>query len=279
MKTFKEFQEEKKKQAEETKKRRLRPSEETEFGQHSVERQSTKKKKKVSEALDEISEAVKFEHQNEPEKLSAAHHDHIHKIIAPSNRLVAHEKETIADYTDYSAPMNNTLIHYHSGHSINQAYKPQIEKTSKILSKHKTTGDAVVYTGVKRSPARHFTEGQDSVEVHHPAFISTSSAFEMAKGFSKSMKHPANEKHGIHLDGNGEARHVLKLHIPEGTRAMSVKKHTFLPKEHEILLDRGHDIEIHHKPTVHVDKDGTKYHVWHAKVVGHSPANLDGEDL
>lgn len=284
MKTFAEYRESKKKEAEETKKRRKRPSEETDFGQHSIERQSTKKKRKLSEETSfgehsehRISEA-KIEHQNEVER-DKDEHDYIHKIVAPIKTLKHHEKEEVIDYTDHSTPINHTLIHYHNGHSINQKIKPQIETLTKTIGRHSTTEDNHVYTGVKRSPARHFEEGQQKVEVHHPAFISSSTSFELAKGFSESKSHEHNERHGVHLDQNGQARHVLKIHMPKGTQAMSVKKHTFNPGEHEVLLNRGHDLEIHHKPTLHIDKNGDKYHVWHAKIVGHSPANLDGEDL
>jgi hypothetical protein len=52
---------------------------------------------------------------------------------------------------------------------------------------------------------------------------------------------------------------------------MSLKKHSFVPVEHEVLLHRGHHIEIDGKPT---HTDGNTY-VWNAKVVGHHPNDLD----
>jgi hypothetical protein len=51
------------------------------------------------------------------------------------------------------------------------------------------------------------------------------------------------------------------------------------PKEKEVLLQRGHDLEIHHEPTiVNHPKYGTIY-VWHAKIVGHNPTKLNAKSL
>jgi hypothetical protein len=251
----------------ETSKKERKPREETVFGHGS----------KGSEKLSENVEPKKLEVVSIP-KLTTAEHVKLHKK-AEAKDMSAEHKEALNDYTDDSKDQNSTLIHFDNGHDVSGAKKEQIRRTDAALEGRHTTGDLTVYTGVKRSPARHFTKGQDSVEVHHPAYISTSTCFHMAKGFSDSQKHPNNEKMGVELDKNGEARHVLRLHVPKGTNAVSTRSHSFVPGEHEVLLGRGHDFKIHHNPTIHVDADGTKYHVWDAHVTSHYPADIDQEDL
>lgn len=253
--------------------RTRKPREETVFGQHS----QAKLRMRLEEGRPDPNSPILKRVQEI--KLGEEDHDMEHAKAKPSRPLTDAHKEALQDYTDESKDQNSALIHYDNGHDISKQKKDQIKKTDAALEGHKTVKPMVVYTGVKRSPARHFEEGDTAVEVHHPSYISTSTCFHIAKGFSENMKHENNAKMGVETDKNDEARHVLKLHMPKGTNALSVRNQSFLGKEHEVLLARGHDFTIHHKPTIHVDKDGTKYHVWTAHVTGHAPANLDAEDL
>lgn len=134
--------------------------------------------------------------------------------------------------------------------------------------------DTHVYTGLKDSPAKHFT-GEGSAKVHLPAYTSTSTQYRIAKNFTsgKPISKEHLEKHSpINSDykkntKRSTADHVLKIHLPKGTKAGSVKHFATFEKENEILLHRGHNIEIHPHPTI--DKDGT--HVWHARIISHTP--------
>jgi len=76
-----------------------------------------------------------------------------------------------------------------------------------------------------------------------------------------------DEDHGIE-DGGGS--HFLKIHLPKGTKAASVREHSFVPEEREILLHRGHNIEIQHKPT----KMANDMYMWHARVISHEPLSI-----
>jgi hypothetical protein len=263
---FKEFLAKK----EELKKRK--PREETVFGER-PEKKPREEKQPVSEST--VSPKLKV--VNIP-KLTTEQHVKLHEAAKPDSMRDDHVK-ALNNYTNDSKAQNSALIKFDNGSEISGSKKEEIHRTDAALEPHKTKADMTLYTGVKRSPARHFTRGQDEVEVHHPAFISASTCFHIAKGFSEAQSHPNNEKMGVHLDEKGAARHVLALHVPKGTNGVSTRGHSFLPGEHEVLLARGHEFAIHHKPTIHVDEDGTKYHVWHAKVSGHYPADIDQEDL
>jgi hypothetical protein len=72
-----------------------------------------------------------------------------------------------------------------------------------------------------------------------------------------------------------EENHVLKIHLPKGTQAGSIKHLSNYKKENEVLLNRGHDLEIHHEPTVIDHPKKGKVHIWHAKVVDHNPQKLN----
>lgn len=85
--------------------------------------------------------------------------------------------------------------------------------------------------------------------------------------------HPKDERHGIEYPDSGEVRHIIKIHVPKGTNAMSLKEHSFVPEEKEVLLHRGHNLEIHHKPEK-LDKDT---YLWHAKITGHKVNDLSKE--
>jgi hypothetical protein len=275
MKTFKEYREEKNK--------RKSPKEviETVFGSHS--------KKRTNESLDTSFGSHSIERLNEEleksddkERTKAAH-TNVHEKIAPMGELNHVDKEHVRGYTDYSFPLNKTLRDYHEGQSLNPDHKDHIDAMTRILNSNKTKEDTHVYTGLKSSPAKHFTPVNGkiptTVERHQPLFASTSSSLEMARSFSEDVKHKNDPTHGIEHHGEEGSRHVLKIHIPKGSSAASVRHLSFVPGEHEIVLNRGHDMEIHHKPEYHVSPKGEKTYIWHAKVSGHSPANLEGEDL
>jgi len=280
MKTFKEFRQQKSKK---------KPSEEASFGKHS---QGPVGKRKPSDeasfgAHSQEPQAKKINEElnvSKDEEATKEDHDHLHKNVAPVVKMTPHEKDAITTYTDHSTPLNFTLFHHHNGHNYNKGYKKHIDGIDSAMNKAETKDDMHVYTGLKRSPTRHFDKGDTHKEVHFPGFVSASTSLGMARTFTKPAKHENDKNHEVNhgLNSASEedgARHVLKIHVPKGSKAMSLKKHSFLPKEQEILLHRGHDIEIHHKPEIHTDHKGRVTHIWHGKLTGHYPGNLDADDL
>jgi len=146
-----------------------------------------------------------------------------------------------------------------------------IHHLDSALSKQSTKHDTVVYTGIPYSPVKHFHSPNRGVKVHLPAFTSTSSDKVVAYGFSKHSNDPFDEDHGVTHDENNGSRHILKIHMPKGTHAMSMVDHAFIPEEHEVLLHRGYNIGIHPKPEY--DKE-LGAHVWTAKILSHDPEEI-----
>ena len=238
------------------------PSIETSFGSHS-------NKKSLTE---------KTEPQDRHEPTLAQHTD-LHTETAPlnSSKLSSDETEAVTDYTDNSTPINGMLHRHASGHTISDHAKQHYGNTAthldSALEKHETTAPMHVYTGIKFSPAKHFKKVDGKVpqtkQMHMPAFTSTSTSLETAKGFSDLTSHPNDDRHGVDSETD-ERKHVLRIHVPAGSHAMSLMKHSFVPGEREILLHRGHTIEVHHMP----EKVDDHTFLWHAKVISHTKADL-----
>lgn len=284
MKTFKEFREEQKKKPENMETvfgshsvpKSARKDIETQFGSHSKPKPVLEEKKFFGDAgLLKDQAAVK------PHLLTPAQHDHIHNKVAPLDfeKMSSNEQEAVHDYSDESRPINSTLHQHAKGHDVStvnkQAYRKTIGHLDSVMRRRSTSEDMHVYTGLKHSPAKHFKKEEGKVPekkvVHLPAFTSTSTSVKSARGFAEPTMHPNDERHGITYSEDGEARHILKIHVPKGTPAMSLKEKSFAPEEHEVLLHRGMHIEVHHQPE-HLSKDTF---LWHARVVGHKVPDLD----
>ena len=73
---------------------------------------------------------------------------------------------------------------------------PSIEHIDKVLDKASTKHDFHVYTGVKKSPHKYWEETKHHkdkpIQVHLPAFTSTSTSFRKAKSFSEVDDNPKN---------------------------------------------------------------------------------------
>lgn len=268
MKSFKDFIKEKPKQM---------PFLETVFGKHSQEKkepvlQTTFGKHSQEKLKEETASRQIADHSKSAE-------DKIHDFnsIETSN--------AVRKYAMSSAGINGALHTLHGntdkpvhGNIINNA-KSHVKALDDVLSNTKIHSDTHVFTGLPHSPAQHFetmkAKKGESITLHHPAFMSTSTSYEVAKDFAR-QDHPIDGKKHKPTEGSegipgGKVRHVLKLHLPQGTRAGSVRNQASFRNENEVLLHRGHNIEIHPHPTI--DTDGT--HVWHAKVVSHTPKHIE----
>lgn len=274
-KTFKEFRAEKS---------ALKPTQEypvmeTSFGEHSLKKtqtypvmgtsfgQHSLPKKKIDEAT------KKLHIEAEP---SVEQHQHAHTSAAPmpENKLSSNETDSVKEYTDESRGINGMLHKHAKGYDIstgsNVDNKKIVKHLDAALRRQSTTEDMHVYTGLKSSPSKYFKDRKSTapIVVHLPAFTSTSTSPKTAQGFSEGTSDLRDEDHGID-DGGGS--HFLKIHLPKGTKAGSVKGHSFVPEENEILLHRGHNIEIDHKPT----KMANDSYMWHAKIVSHKPVDIE----
>jgi hypothetical protein len=234
------------------------PTMETSFGTHSLP-----KSKKLDEA--------KIHKEPEP---TAEQHEQLHDAAPMAGKLSEKAKEALSDYTDESCGLNGMLHRHSKGQEVHTGTHASnmetVKNLDKTLDRQSTNEDIYVYTGLNHSPSKYFKDrtSKNPVTVHLPAFTSTSTSPKTARGFSKETFDLRDEDHGIDAGGG---RHFLKIAVPKGTKASSVKKQSFVPEENEILLHRGHNIEIHHTPTKLADDT----YMWHAKVVSHTPQNLD----
>lgn len=78
--------------------------------------------------------------------------------------------------------------------------------------------------------------------------------------------------------GESEDSHIIHLHLKKGQRAHYLGTHSHYEHEKEVMLPRNSTIQIHPKPTVTHNGDGTKTHIWHGHVVGQAHTAAPHED-
>lgn len=276
MTTFKEYRN---KKQEDKKKERQYEAIETSCCSHSVKKKPDREYEAINTSLgkhseNKINEELEIAKVSDYKK-SPKEHERIHQEIAPLDpeKLSAKEIAATSDYTNSSSHINEALLnHYNLKRS--SIYFGEAQHLTNMLNKHKTNKDIDVYTGIGYSPVQHFkpdTEGNipDTVTVHHPAFLSTSTKMTIANGFSRFRPHPRDELHGV--ESSPITKHVLHIHVPKGTSAASLMDHSHKPEENEILLNRGHNIEIDKTPK----RMRNSTYVWNARIKEHKPVTLD----
>ena len=172
---------------------------------------------------------------------------------------------------------SNALWHHHHKTKIEDSYNKKnherglaySHELTKVIAKHKTTHDSTLFTGIsqKHADAMKLKGRKEPSKYHHPGFISTSTDYKQALNYSGGAPK------------SGEEKHVIRLEVPKGTQGGSIRHTSEYKKENEVLLNRGHNLEIHHEPTIIDDPKKGKVHIWHAKVVGHNPQKLDTKPL
>ena len=243
------------------------PSMETSFGSHSLATKCNNPK-------------LTEEYSTTPGKITASEQIDNHHV---------HRMESVGSIHDRNKLKKNDALYKYSVRSqryngalhekiIPDHIKQDIKSIDKSLDSASIDHDTHVYTGMRHSPAGYFT-GSGTAKVHLPAYTSTSTDYGVACVFAKLHAHSAEQiaKHTPinsdckHYDPAASTRHVLKLHLPKGTKAGSVMHFSKYDDEHEILLHRGHNIEIHPHPTV----DQHNVNVWHARVISHTPDKIN----
>ncbi len=207
--------------------------------------------------------------------------------------LTLHDKNQIKDssgsiknYASYSAPINSALHKHHNGEKADNDSLDKARKITKILSNHKLGEHSTLFTGLRRNPSHLFKNKSKPIKVHLPAFTSTSNSLTEACGFAKEGSHADSEGHKLKTpettkEGHSNTRHVLLLDTPKGTEGGSVRHHAEFSNEHEVLLNRGMHVEIHHEPTTFIHprifgntSSNQHFTLWHGKVVGNEKNKL-----
>jgi hypothetical protein len=264
MKTFLEFVESQK---------RL-PCIDTIFGSHSLPKQ-------VNETyIPEVKGARHMDHEQQIEKMKRSEADPIHGDNRPNTEHP--ELEAAKAYTNESTLINGYLKTKYKGeedvkpHHFN-IHSSDIAKLDDFVGSHETPRDIHVFSGVTKSPLKYFPDANPHEKFigHLPHFTSTSTNFGQAKEFTSldNDSHPpenlANANQGVYP--GDKVGHVLKIEVPKGTKAVSMRDISKHPNEDEILLHRGHNLEIHPHPTF---DPGSNVFVWHSKIVGHNPQEI-----
>lgn len=240
------------------------PTLETHFGQHSREENEPK----------ELKEAWEPQLEHPAWRANVRSDDQqnaIHKKVAPLDKksLSTGEQKSLKEYTSGSKELNASLYKHHkSGTKVSKFHSDDIKNIDTVLSKHRTKEDTHVYTGLKMNPAAGFKSHLKPQIFHMPHNVSTSTDIETAENFAHIGKHKNDQLHGIDTTSKN-AVHILKLHIPKGTHAASVKN-VSVHDEKEVLLARGHNIKIQSRP----EYIGGNRYLWHGTIHSHTPEDI-----
>ena len=211
--------------------------------------------------------------EDEYEVKTDKEHDALHKKLK-LDKSVVHPPHlsTVNKYSNSSWELNDYLHKkYNNTSADNGRFKEEANRLTSVLSTQKTKLPVDLYTGIKYSPAKHFEEDEsipESKMIHLPAFTSTSTKRSIAGRFSKPAVHNDDSRHGVNSEYG--AKHIIRIHAPEGTSASSIKEFSFMPHEEEVLLNRGHNIMLDSKPE-HIGDD---VYQWNARIVSHTPSKL-----
>lgn len=188
----------------------------------------------------------------------------------------------IQDYTGGSVDTNDYLHRqYRNKAKVKEltTHQAKIQALDRILANHKLPQQIVVYTGLRQSPAEAWeTYGADvtkPIRLHLPAYTSTTTKLKVAlthagEGEIAQVSRARHKPRNKDAPADEWGTQILMMTLPAGLPAASVKKISEFPRENEILLPRGIDIEINPSPTVLKGGD----FVWHATVLSHSPVQI-----
>lgn len=260
----------------------------THFGSHAKEQLPLPTLKTVFGTLSKIETNRDLDESSKSPKTAKEQigddNDHIHKTDS------LRKSGVVAGYSETSYLLNNFLHEAHRGAETknNQFHRKIVNDLDKELDRARLSKDTHVYTGLPQGPHElfkaHGVEPGKNIKVHLPAYTSTSTRYISAKRFAAN-KSSRSSKFGKYIPVNHEVhkplnklddpnkdngKHILKIHLPKGTKAGSIKSQSRHDHENEVLLHRGHELEIHHRPTV--EPDGT--HIWHARVIKHNPEQI-----
>lgn len=249
----------------------------TQFGSHSV----SKPKKQTEDET----QSVEDKFYSDPELQTSIHEDldaskfhRQHRMKDEIHPDIKNHQGWLRNYSDNNTrAIHDALYNHHANNKIETTVYNSPERheqnlsiaheTEKVIAKHRIGSDHTVYTGIPQIHAEKFKNRKEPLKVHHPSFISTSTDFDQAVKFTGGAKNSPEENH------------VLRIRVPKGTQGGSMSGNTYYPKEKEVLLQRGHDLEVHHEPTIIKHPKHGDIHVWDAKIVGHNPKPLNAKPI
>lgn len=196
--------------------------------------------------------------------MSNPHQDH--KV---DNKYHSH----VLNYTHQSYRLNDLLYNGELGTDEEEQAIANMRQALSSGAKYEFD----VFTGLKWDPSemwyKHNVDADRSIEIHLPAFTSTSTKFEVACGFARTFPKPDDIK--VKLDGvsprvyndrTDDVCHVLRLTVARGTPLASVMHISKHQKEYEVILNSGMEIKIYPAPTVK-SVDGSIFLIWNGTTV------------
>ena len=143
-----------------------------------------------------------------------------------------------------------------------------------IMENHPIKHDITIYHGAKENPFRLWRNYRSPLDkpvlTHWPAFISTSTSIRTAMWFASMdvihvlpnivdyISGDSDKKRWFRKVSGGPfgklgynffVKNVLQIRVPAGTPGLSIKAHSQVKHEDEILLGRGLEIQINPFPT------------------------------
>ena len=198
--------------------------------------------------------------------------EEIHDKLAEDHPYTEKEKKETQKYTRGSSNLNRNLYE----HKMEDKVVPKevkgdfdthnIKSLDAAVEKHSLKHDLHVYSGV------HFHPGRSSGMSGHiqlPAYTSSSISKSVASHFAHSAGYSNPKELTSNKDGENIKGHILHLHLKPGQKGAYIAPHSEYEEEREYTLPRNTRIKINQKPTVHIDEDENRYHVWHGEVVPH----------
>lgn len=186
-------------------------------------------------------------------------------------------RDTIRGYSNNTySYINASLGKFYKNNkfTMDNATIKDIRMLDDIMENHPLKHDITVYHGAKESPFRLWRKYRAPLDkpvlTHWPAFISTSTSITTAERFAKMDVIHVLSNIVDYISGDSDknrwfrnvsggpfgelgynffVKNVLQIRAPAGTPGLSIKAHSEIKHENEILLGRGLEIQINPFPT------------------------------
>lgn len=184
--------------------------------------------------------------------VSTKHIDRVHKMLSNHYQNDSHDVRNIKNYTIEGGQPNtgyhkwNKALYAGTHDSLPRTDRDSIGGLKKVLTKHTTPRKLTVYSGVSRSPERHFDKfpDHDHVKAEFPAFTSTSLRREIGTTFAKKddlSEHKYDHSEHQNAHGSGEPFSLIKKGQQEVDKKLSTHPPKKLSKEEYNGSFRGTD--------------------------------------
>lgn len=136
--------------------------------------------------------------------------------------------------SNYANTMYAHVNHYLNTGEVLRKYdydearvKTEIAALDRTMAQNKLPRNISVYRGIGETQAESLTSLKPGTTIKYKSYMSTSDSMVQASQFVKY----------------NEPKTLMKINAPKGTKAISMKHHTAMPEEREILINRGQNLK------------------------------------